>query len=1275
MPFPSDGPALTGLSVDVNSVGNLLDLSSAGAVLVDASLRVLHVNGALAHLVGAELHAARGQPLAGLLPGVPREVLDACQVALQGGPPQRELQFDLITPEGPSPVRGALAPLHGVHQQVVGLVLTFEEPVPPAMTLQAERLRRLQAVTAALTGAVTANDVKTIILQQVVPATAAYAGSLIKAVDDGALYTVGAVGYDPALELTWQRLPAEEGFPGVAVIQSQRPVFATLEDLQREYAAVLPLLQPRTRAVAALPLIADGLVLGSLNLSFTHQEDIGPDRQGHLLALAEVSSQALRRARQYDAEHAAHQRAALLAEAGTSLAESLDVPATLERITALALDSVADWAAVSLPDPGGRLVAVAAAHPDPAKAALLRLFLTHAPEAPGSPARVLQTGQPVLVPVVPPSIVDEWHERELREAFRTVGLHSVIHVPLAVRGRNLGVLTLGTTHPSRTYGEADLELAHVLAARAALALDNAQLHEAAHHSEQRYRSLVDATRQAVWTNSPDGRMLGDQPGWAALTGQARAQYEAYGWSEALHPEDQAPTLSAWHHAVATRTALDIVHRVRGADGTFRHFHARAVPVLNADSSVREWVGVHTDITAQVDAQRALQDLNALLEQRVQERTHALVESERRFRSIFDSQFQLIGLLEPDGTLIEANRTALDFAGVSLEDMVGKPFWAGPWWRYSGEVIQDLRDALRQAASGETVRYEVDILDASGRSATIDFSLKPVFDDQGRVILLIPEGRFISEERRLAAVLQAVVSSAPLILFALDRQGHYLISAGAALAALGRQPNELLGQSAHEIYRQVPQVLEPMKRALAGETVHEMGTLQDVTLESWYQPLRDQRGQVNGMVGVAIDVTDRARAEEEREEARARAEVLAALGDALQVVSSPDEVVRRALDTLGPALGVTALMVVPVGRQHGHPITLWGKVPDVVRTTMDREERSLADTPVLARVVSTRRAVYLEDYTHSPGHVSGLDGLACAIEPVLGPDGEVASAVVAWRASAAEWSEGQRDLLRRGAAALTLALERAEVATNLQAQRDALEAANRELQRSNAELERFAFVASHDLQEPLRTIASFSELINLRYENVLDDRGRQYLSMVTDGTVRLKRLIDDLLVFSRLNAQRDPLRPVPTEGPLREALSRLSAAIEASGAQLTIGASPAVLGDGRELTQLFQNLIGNAVKFRRPDTVPEIRIEAQDEGQVWHFQVRDNGIGIPPEYQEQVFGMFQRLYTRDHYEGTGLGLAIVRKIVVRHGGEVWLESTPGEGTTVHFTLLKAEGAHA
>jgi light-regulated signal transduction histidine kinase (bacteriophytochrome) len=363
-----------------------------------------------------------------------------------------------------------------------------------------------------------------------------------------------------------------------------------------------------------------------------------------------------------------------------------------------------------------------------------------------------------------------------------------------------------------------------------------------------------------------------------------------------------------------------------------------------------------------------------------------------------------------------------------------------------------------------------------------------------------------------------------------------------------------------------------------------------------------------------------------------------------------------------------MLIVQVDGERVLSPIIWGEAPPVIHDVMTRPGLTLAQTPVLRDVVTSREAAYSETYTA----IAGVDGHALAVEPMLDADGAVIGAVVTWRPrEVGHWTEGQRDLLRRAAVALALTLVRLEDARRLQQQRDALQDANAHLRRSNAELERFAYVASHDLQEPLRTIASFSELLNRRYEGVLDDTGRKYLGLVTRGAERLKTLIDDLLVFSRLNSVQEPLRPLDVREPVREALSRLTASIEASGARVEVGELPTLPGDEGELTQLFQNLIGNAVKFRRPDAPPVVRIDAREEGDLWHFRVSDNGIGIEPQYVERVFELFQRLHLRDRYEGTGLGLSIVRKIVERHGGRVWLESEPGVGTTVHFTLPGGE----
>ncbi|MFG2682071.1 CHASE3 domain-containing protein [Streptomyces sp. NPDC048392] len=233
----------------------------------------------------------------------------------------------------------------------------------------------------------------------------------------------------------------------------------------------------------------------------------------------------------------------------------------------------------------------------------------------------------------------------------------------------------------------------------------------------------------------------------------------------------------------------------------------------------------------------------------------------------------------------------------------------------------------------------------------------------------------------------------------------------------------------------------------------------------------------------------------------------------------------------------------------------------------------------------------------------------------------------------------------------------------------------ELRRSNAELEQFAYVASHDLQEPLRKVASFCQLLEKRYSDKLDDRGRQYIDFAVDGAKRMQILINDLLTFSRVGRLNDARVEVDLDQVLSKALANLDTVVTEAGAQVERPEQlPRVLGDPTLLAMLWQNLVGNAVKFRHPDRGPQIRITCDgdpDHPGTWLLSVTDNGIGIPHEFAEKVFVIFQRLHSRDSYGGTGIGLALCKKIVEHHGGRIWIDTARTGGTRLCFTLPSGE----
>ena len=258
-----------------------------------------------------------------------------------------------------------------------------------------------------------------------------------------------------------------------------------------------------------------------------------------------------------------------------------------------------------------------------------------------------------------------------------------------------------------------------------------------------------------------------------------------------------------------------------------------------------------------------------------------------------------------------------------------------------------------------------------------------------------------------------------------------------------------------------------------------------------------------------------------------------------------------------------------------------------------------------------------------------------------------------------YSELHRLLAERIAIYIAGAIANAQLHAQVTEQAD-------ELARSNRELEQFAYVASHDLQEPLRMVSSYVQLLERRYSGQLDERAEKYIYFAVDGATRMQRLITDLLAYSRVGTQGGELSPTDTSPVVKEALSNLEVALADSNARVVYPDLPEVTADSSQLVQLFQNLIGNALKFKGEER-PHVEVAAERDGSYWLFSVCDNGIGFDQKYADRVFGVFKRLHRNRDIPGTGIGLAICQRIIDRHGGRIWAESTPGKGATFYFTL--------
>ena len=540
-------------------------------------------------------------------------------------------------------------------------------------------------------------------------------------------------------------------------------------------------------------------------------------------------------------------------------------------------------------------------------------------------------------------------------------------------------------------------------------------------------------------------------------------------------------------------------------------------------------------------------------------------------------------------------------------------------------MPDIKDSCHRALSGEVVRskgMEVGLL-------ILDTIYQPVFDLAGKVCSVVGIAVDVTELKNTQEDLlqkqrfiETVINNVQAIIFAINPQGFFTYSGGKELETIGVKPGQSVGKSIFDLHRNLPEVHDAFRKALRGEVAKTSDMeVAGILFDSIYQPVFDEEHRVISVTGISMNVAEQRKQQNALRETRDYLENLIGYANAPIIVWTPQYRITRFNAAFEALTGRRAEEVLGGPLDILFPEEQVDRSMSLIRETLSGDRWESVEIEI-QHVDRSVRTVLWNSAT------------------ILDKDGLTPVATIAQGQDITARKEVEKGLAR--------ALE--------------------EVNRSNRELEQFAYVASHDLQEPLRMVSSFTQLLSQRYADQLDDKARKYIEYAVDGAVRMQRLINDLLTYSRVNTQGGSPSRTDAGRVLGEALHNLSSAIGESGAIISSGMLPEVQVDPTQLLQLFQNLLSNAIKFRAAET-PEIRVTACDAGSEWMFSVKDNGIGIDPKYADRIFVIFQRLHTRREYPGTGVGLAVCKRIVERHGGKIWYASTAGSGTTFYFTLRK------
>lgn len=675
------------------------------------------------------------------------------------------------------------------------------------------------------------------------------------------------------------------------------------------------------------------------------------------------------------------------------------------------------------------------------------------------------------------------------------------------------------------------------------------------------------------------------------------------WAQVILPEDRERVWSGIQEALARREPFEVSYRIRDASGHEKWVREQGRAVCRPDGTVAALEGFISDATP---GRRA----------------------ELEYRTILRTAPSGFWLFDREGRLLDVNDAYCRMSGFDRDELLRM--------RVSDFDAAEAR--ARAAADRERLHLEgIAELQArqirkDGTRMEVEIWARALPGADGRYVAFLRDVtarlRMEAELRESEERFRRVFEDAPI--------GVSLTAVDGSLSRVNRAFAEMLGYAPEELARVAwSEVTHPDDRAASAELVRTVlaGEASTGRLEKRYIArdgsvvwavvhttlLRDPEGRPKHFVTQVHDITDRKKAEEQLRETKDFHESLVSYANAPIVVWDPDLRITRfnhAFERLTgireeDALGSRLDVLFPDARR--------AEAMELVRRASTGERLETVEIPIRAAVGGVRTVLWNSATIFAPG----------GTEP---------RATIAQGQDVTEAVAARRDLSLRA----------------------------EELARSNAELEQFAYVASHDLQEPLRTVASYVQLLSRRYKGRLDADADDFIDFATEGALRMQRLIEDLLVYSRVGTRGSVFAEVESEEVFRSAIRALAEAVRESGAEVTHDPLPRVHGDAGQLAQLLQNLVGNALKFRG-ESPPRVHVSARRDDGGWRFSVTDQGIGIAPEHFERIFRVFQRLHGRAEFPGTGIGLAVCKKIVERHGGRIGVESAPGRGATFWFTL--------